>query len=67
MTQKEYLAELADLEDAIATEYLFDTDIAKKIVRKADNDYHYSCFEDVKTAAYELAYFVEDCIKAYNK
>ena len=63
---KEYLVKLANLEDDIATEYLFGTNIAKKIVCKADADHHSSCFEDVKMAAYELADLVEDCIKAYN-
>jgi hypothetical protein len=64
--QGDYMKSLDELVDDLRSEYKFNERIARKIVSKADIDYHWSCIEEVRQNAYELAEFVEgilDCLK----
>lgn len=42
---------------------LMNRSIAKKIVSRADSDYHCYSFDEVYQAAYGLADFIADCLK----
>lgn len=57
--QEDYKKSLDELVACLRSEYHFNEITAKKIVSKADRDYHWSCFEEVRQNAYELAEFVE--------
>lgn len=66
MTSSEYLIALSELEVELCNEYKFSRAIAKKIVSRADDEYHCYSFDEVYQAAYSLAYFVTDCLKLAN-
>ena len=64
--QEEYMKSLDELVSDLRSDYNFNERIARKIVSKADIDYHWSCIEEVRQKAYELSEFVEgilDCLK----
>lgn len=64
--QEDYMKSLDELVADLRSDYNFNERIARKIVNKADIDYHWSCFEEVRQNAYELAAFVDeilDCLK----
>ena len=66
MTREEYRKFLRDLEHDILSEYpLIGATNAKSVVSKADMEKHCNSEYEVEQYAYELAYFVNDCIKAY--
>lgn len=64
--QEEYMKSLDELVADLMSDYNFNERIARKIVSKADIDYHWSFIEEVRQNAYELAEFVEGilaCLK----
>ena len=66
MTMEEYRKFLRDLEHDVLSKYpLIGATNAKSVVSKADMEKHCYSEYEVEQYAYELAYFVEGCIKAY--
>lgn len=66
MTNEEYSNFLRDLEHDIFSEYpIIGATNAKSVVSKADMEKHSYSEYEVEQYAYELADFVEDCIKNY--
>ena len=66
MTREEYRKFLRDLEHKIFSEYpIIGATNAKSVVSKADMEKHCYSEYEVEQYAYELADFVDDCIKAY--
>lgn len=66
MTNEEYRKFLKDLEHDISIQYpIIGITNAKSVVSKADMEKHSYSEYEVEQYAYELADFVEDCIKEY--
>ena len=66
MTREEYRKFLRDLEHDVLSKYpLIGATNAKSVVSKADMEKHCYREYEVEQYAYELAYFVEGCVKAY--
>ena len=66
MTREEYRKFLIDLEHEVLSKYpLIGATNAKSVVSKADMEKHCYSEYEVEQYAYELAYFVEGCVKAY--
>lgn len=66
MTIEEYRKFLRDLEHDILSEYpIIGASNAKSVVSKADMEKHSYSEYEVEQYAYELADFVENCIKEY--
>ena len=66
MTNEEYRKFLRDLEHDINVQYpIIGLVNAKAVVSKADMEKHSYSKDEVEQYAYELADFVEDCIKEY--
>ena len=66
MTREEYRKFLIDLEHDVLSKYpLIGATNAKSVVSKADMEKHCYSEYEVEQYAYELADFVEGCIKAY--
>ena len=66
MTSEEYSNFLRDLEHDILSEYpIIGVTNAKSVVSKADMEKHSYSEQEVEQYAYELADFVEGCIKDY--
>lgn len=66
MTREEYRNFLRDLEHDVLSKYpLIGATNAKSVVSKADMEKHCYSEYEVEQCAYELADFVEGCIKAY--
>ena len=66
MTREEYRKFLIDLEHEVLSKYpLIGASNAKSVVSKADMEKHCYSEYEVEQYAYELAYFVEGCVKAY--
>ena len=67
MTQEQYNERLNELEKEISKKFGFPESIADLIVGKADIDNHSYGYEEVRTAAHDLAYFVKDIINFYKE
>lgn len=66
MTNEEYRKFLRDLEHDINVQYpIIGLVNAKAVVSKADMEKHSYSKDEVEQYAYDLAEFVEDCIKEY--
>lgn len=66
MTSEDYRKFLRDLEQDIFNSYpIIGTTNAKAVVSKADMEKHSYSEYEVEQYAYELADFVENCIKEY--
>lgn len=66
MTSEEYKKFLKDLEHDIFNTYpIIGLNNAKSVVSKADMEKHSYSEYEVEQYAYELADFIEDCIKEY--